>query len=751
VNLTTAPGGHSIEPKALTIIGLAASGKTYDGTTAVNVAGSPAYDGLVNSESFPVLGQVTWAFADKNVGTNKTLVRTGNFEAPSTNYTVTTQPSLTAGIAAKELTVNGATVTTKTYNNTVAASITGATLVGVVDGDTVTVSGAGTFNDANAGESKPVTSNLVLGGVDAANYTLTQPSLTGTITKADQTITFAELPAKNLGDAPFNLSGTTTSGLTLSYSSSKPAVASVSGSTVTILSVGTTTVTATQSGNSNYNAATPVARTLTVTSAPTLIAGWDFQTTTNGGTAVTTNNAPVLYQANFGSGSLHLDGTQGSSPWIVSTNSTTNQVTGFGGTTINAGTGFSTNTASPSALALLGGASNSANGNSLVFKFDMSGRKDLGVSYATRGTSSGFTTHTWSISTNGSNWTDVSVQTGRTNSNFTAITLPAITNADNAANAYLRLTVTGATSSSGNNRLDNIQLAASTIVPSDTTAPVITMFGDNPLTLPVGATFTDPGATALDNIDGAVDVAASGEVNTAVPGSYTITYTATDAVSNTATATRTVNVIDVTAPVLTVTGDNPLYLPVGATFVEPGVSALDAIDGVVEVQTSGTVDTATRGTYILTYTATDAAGNSGTATRDVIVRSGATHMLETQYGLSGTDAGLAADADQDGVPNLLEYALGTDPTSGTNAPRAPELVFTGDAVRFSAVVRDNDNALRITPIITSDLRAAWSNTTATEVATLEQKNIPDGFRRRTWEVPGADAAALFIRFEVSYE
>ena len=285
----------------------------------------------------------------------------------------------------------------------------------------------------------------------------------------------------------------------------------------------------------------------------------------------------------------------------------------------------------------------------------------------------------------------------------------------------------------------------------DTTAPSITVLGDNPLTLAIGANFTDPGATALDDVDGIVDVTASGEVNTALPGSYTITYTATDAAGNTATATRTVNVVDVTAPVISVAGDDPLYLPVGAAFLEPGVSAFDAVDGDVAVQTGGTVDTTTRGTYTLTYTATDAAGNEATATRTVIVRSGAAHLLETQYGLTGASAPLTTDADNDGVSNLMEYAFGTDPSASNSAPAATELVFTGDAVRFSALVRDNDNALRITPLVTTDLRSAWGDTTATEVQTLDQKNVPDGFRRHTWEVPVANAAALFIRFEVGYE
>jgi hypothetical protein len=751
VTLPTAATGNAVAPKDLTVAGLSGADKVYDGNTTAIVDGIPNYNGLVNGESFPVSGTVTWAFPDKSVGSGKTLVRSGNFTPPSANYTISAQPSLTASISAKPLSVTGASVTTKTYDGTTTAAITGATLFGVVDGDTVTVSGGGNFNDANAGTNKPVTATLVLGGADAANYTLAQPSLTGTILKADQTITFAELPAKNVGDAPFALTAAASSGLPVSYTSSAMPVATVNGSTVTIVSAGTTTITASQVGDANYNAATSVVRNLVVTDAPTLLAGWDFQTTTNGGTAAALNNAPRVYVANFGAGTLHLDGSNGSSSWTaLPTTGGSNEVTAFNGTTTNAAVGFSTDTAGASALALVAATNTTANGKSLVFKFQMTGRKDLAVSYATRGTASGFTTHTWSVSTNASNWTQVSVQTGRTNASFSAITLPTITNADNAASVYLRLTVSGATNSSGNNRLDNIQLVATPYVVPDTKAPVITVLGDNPLTLPVGATFEDPGATALDAVDGSVAVSATGSVNTAVPGSYTITYSATDAAGNTATATRTVNVVDITAPVITVSGDNPLYLPVGTTFNEPGVSALDAIDGSVPVSTTGSVNTAARGTYILTYTATDSAGNIATATRDVVVRSRAAHAFAVQYGLTGASAALTADADNDGVANILEYAFGSDPSSSTSAPAASEVIFTSDKVRFIAVVRDGDTEMVVSPSINSDLRTAWSTAGLVEITDVGQTAVPAGFRRRVWEA-GAGSNTLFIRFGVSYE
>lgn len=76
----------------------------------------------------------------------------------------------------------------------------------------------------------------------------------------------------------------------------------------------------------------------------------------------------------------------------------------------------------------------------------------------------------------------------------------------------------------------------------DGVGPVITLKGANPLNLTNGAVFTDPGATAADDAEGtSVDITGSGTVNTSVAGSYTVTYSASDAAGNAATpVTRTV-------------------------------------------------------------------------------------------------------------------------------------------------------------------------------------------------------------------
>jgi hypothetical protein len=221
---------------------------------------------LVNGESFSITGTPSASFNNKNVGTTKPITFSG-FTAPSANYSITQPTGLTADITAKALTVTSPAVTTKTYDGNTNATITG-TLNGVESGDVVTLAGTGTFASANVGTGISVTSTSALGGADAGNYSLTQPtSLTGEITKANQTITFGALANKTTNDTPFNLTATASSGLTVSYTSSNTSVATIVGNTVTIVGVGTTTITASQSGNSNYNAASDVTQILTVTLA----------------------------------------------------------------------------------------------------------------------------------------------------------------------------------------------------------------------------------------------------------------------------------------------------------------------------------------------------------------------------------------------------------------------------------------------------------------------------------------------------
>ncbi|MGI9221570.1 MAG: immunoglobulin-like domain-containing protein [Woeseiaceae bacterium] len=159
----------------------------------------------------------------------------------------------------------------------------------------------------------------------------------------------------------------------------------------------------------------------------------------------------------------------------------------------------------------------------------------------------------------------------------------------------------------------------------DVVPPVVTLVGSNPDTVEAGSgEYFDPGATATDEVDGSLTpVITSNTVNTTIPDTYSVTWSATDAASNTGSATRTVEVVDTTAPTITLAGDNPQTIEAGDAYVELGATASDIVDGdnliVTEIY-AGAVNTALPGTYVVSYDFSDEAGNAATqVTRTVEV------------------------------------------------------------------------------------------------------------------------------------
>jgi len=90
--------------------------------------------------------------------------------------------------------------------------------------------------------------------------------------KTAQTISFSKLANKTFGDTVFTLSASSTSGLSVSFSSSDSTIASVSGNIVTILKAGIVNITASQMGDASYDEATDVIQSLTINKATQTIA-----------------------------------------------------------------------------------------------------------------------------------------------------------------------------------------------------------------------------------------------------------------------------------------------------------------------------------------------------------------------------------------------------------------------------------------------------------------------------------------------
>ena len=212
-----------------------------------------------------------------------------------------------------------------------------------------------------------------------------------------------------------------------------------------------------------------------------------------------------------------------------------------------------------------------------------------------------------------------------------------------------------------------------TLVAADITivkaeAPVITLLGETEVSLELGSTYTDAGATAIDNIDGditsSIEIVNNVDINTV--GTYTVTYNVSDAAGNAATqVTRTVNITpDVTIPVITLLGESEVSLELGSIYTDAGATAIDNIDGDItsSIEIVNNVDINTVGTYTVTYNVSDAAGNAALQ----VIRS------VNAGGIIDVDGNGQYDALTDGLL-LLRSMFGLDGNplvAGTVAPNA---------------------------------------------------------------------------------
>ena len=197
-SFSTVTGDYTVSQLVLSVSGITASNKVYDGnaTAAVNTAGA-VLGNLVAGDDVTV--SAAGAFADKNVGTGKTVTLTSSYGgADLGNYAVAGQAGTTADITPKTLTVVGLAASGKTYDGTAGVSITdwGHVDTGVGSETLVLRASGAAFDDANAGTGKTVTasgyalSDGANGGV-ASNYRLSAASATTTadIARAALTVT----------------------------------------------------------------------------------------------------------------------------------------------------------------------------------------------------------------------------------------------------------------------------------------------------------------------------------------------------------------------------------------------------------------------------------------------------------------------------------------------------------------------------------------------------------------------------------
>jgi hypothetical protein len=178
----------NISRATLSLSGLTAVDKVYNANIDAVVTGAPVAAAL-GSDNVSFNGTPAGQFSDKNVGVGKSVLLTGlsldTTTGDGANYVMPSDIGMTASIGQRDLTISGTTVTTKVYDATTTASVSGGSLVGVQGADVLTLSQSGSFADKNAGTGKAVTMLDSISGAERANYNLIQPTqVTGTITPA---------------------------------------------------------------------------------------------------------------------------------------------------------------------------------------------------------------------------------------------------------------------------------------------------------------------------------------------------------------------------------------------------------------------------------------------------------------------------------------------------------------------------------------------------------------------------------------
>ena len=259
----------------------------------------------------------------------------------------------------------------------------------------------------------------------------------------------------------------------------------------------------------------------------------------------------------------------------------------------------------------------------------------------------------------------------------------------------------------------NSSTATVTITVQDRTAPSIQAPAS--LTVPAAANScsatVNPLATASDGCDTSVTVTHDGPANGVFPlGTTTVTYTATDDAGNSSTATVTVTVEDKTAPSLQMPANIRVSAPPNAcsATVAPVVTATDSCDSSVTITHDGPAGNVFPvGTTTVTYTATDDASNSSTATLIVTILDSEAPAISNAAAepsaLTPADGRMVDVAvsyqltDACGGATAILSAVSSDPDTG-----APDIeVVSASLIRLRAEVASGASERRYTITITA--------------------------------------------------
>ncbi len=250
-------------------LGYDGTAKTATVTASDDWSGSPAANQV--DVTYTKKGDSSFAGVPKEAGTYTAAITLGGVTASTGEYTITPKEVTVSGIQAKDQEFNGSTEAELDFTHVV--------ITGKIDSDELTVTAAGTFEDANVGQNKSVTvSDLKLRGKDAGNYVLAS---TGNQTAATASITPAKItPVLSVSDSVYgtapslSVAGNTGNGaVTYYYNANDSNVNGTAWSQAVKLNAGDYYMYAEIAENGNYAAAKTAAVKFKVEPKPVTVSG----------------------------------------------------------------------------------------------------------------------------------------------------------------------------------------------------------------------------------------------------------------------------------------------------------------------------------------------------------------------------------------------------------------------------------------------------------------------------------------------
>jgi len=332
----------SVAAKALTLTGLAAADKTYDGSTSATLNGG-VLNGLVGAETINFAG-LSGVFADKNVGAAKSVAVSGLILSDGTglasNYSIANPSGVTASITPRATTVSGITSAGKTYDGTTAAALdtSNAVFSNLVGGESINLTATGAFSDANAGSGKTVGITSSYGGDYAGNYAITgQANTTASIARKEVAIVGMSAGDKTYdGTVGASLAGGSLSGLvgseTLVFSGQTGAFADRNAGSNKAVSVSGIVLADGTGLASNYQLTMPTGVTASITPRATTVSGITAASKTYDGTTAAQLDTSNAAFSNLVSGeSISLSATGAFADANAGSGKTVNITGSYGG------------------------------------------------------------------------------------------------------------------------------------------------------------------------------------------------------------------------------------------------------------------------------------------------------------------------------------------------------------------------------------------------------------------------------------